>query len=63
MPKNKIVKNLVKVNQEEVQDFLKKQVKDSVEATLNTMLDSEADALCGAEKKVEGVTHVSVCQR
>ena len=52
MPKNKIVKNLVKVNQEEVQDFLKKQVKDSVEATLNTMLDSEADALCGAEKYV-----------
>jgi hypothetical protein len=29
MSKNKIVKNLVKVNQEEVQDFLKKQVKDS----------------------------------
>jgi transposase-like protein len=43
---------LVKVNQEEVQDFLKKQVKDSVETTLNTMLDSEADALCGAEKYV-----------
>jgi transposase-like protein len=52
MSKNKIVKNLVKVNQEEVQDFLKKQVKDSVETTLNTMLDSEADALCGAEKYV-----------
>jgi transposase-like protein len=41
---------LVKVNQEEVQDFLKKQVKDSVEATLNTLLDSEADAHCGAKK-------------
>jgi transposase-like protein len=52
MSKKSLVKNLVKVNQEEVQDFLKKQVKDSVETTLNTMLDSEADALCGAEKYV-----------
>ena len=50
MSKNKIVKKLVKVNEEEVKDFLKKQVKDSVEATLNTMLDSEADALCKARK-------------
>jgi hypothetical protein len=30
MSKKSLVKNLVKVNQEEVQDFLKKQVKDSV---------------------------------
>jgi transposase-like protein len=52
MSKKSLVKNLVKVNQEEVQDFLKKQVKDSVETTLNSMLDSEADALCGAEKYV-----------
>ena len=52
MSKKSLVKNLVKVNQEEVQDFLKKHVKDSVETTLNTMLDSEADALCGAEKYV-----------
>lgn len=50
MSKDKIVKKLVKVNEEEVKDFLKKQVKDSVEATLNTMLDSEANALCGARK-------------
>jgi len=50
MSKKSIVKKLVKVNEEEVKDFLKKQVKDSVEATLNNLLDAEADALCGAKK-------------
>ncbi len=50
MSKKSLVKKLVKVNEEEVKDFLKKQVKDSVEVTLNTLLDSEADALCGAKK-------------
>ena len=50
MSQKSLVKKLVKVNEEEVQDFLKKQVKDSVEATLNTLLDSEADAHCGAKK-------------
>jgi transposase-like protein len=50
MSQKSVVKKLVKVNEEEVKDYLKKQVKDSVEATLNTMLDSEADALCGAKK-------------
>lgn len=52
MSKKSIVKKLVKVNEEEVRDFLKKQVKDSVETTLNTMLDAEADTLCGAKKYV-----------
>ena len=50
MSQKSLIKKLVKVNEEEVQDFLKKQVKDSVEATLNTLLDSEADAHCGAKK-------------
>jgi len=50
MSKKSVVKKLVKVNEEEVKDFLKKQVKESVEVTLNTLLDSEADALCGAKK-------------
>ena len=50
MSKKSIVKKLVKVNEEEVRSFLKKQVKDSVETTMNTMLDAEADALCGAKK-------------
>lgn len=50
MSKKSVVKKMVKVNEEEVRNFLKKQVKDSVETTMNTMLDAEADALCGAKK-------------
>lgn len=50
MSKKSIVKKLVKVNEEEVKDFLKKQVKDSVEKTLNDMLNDEADALCNAKR-------------
>jgi putative transposase len=50
MSKKSLVKKMVKVNEEEVRNFLKKQVKDSVETTMNTMLDAEADALCGAKK-------------
>jgi transposase-like protein len=50
MSKPKIVKKLLKVNEEEVKNYLDKQVKDSVEVTLNTMLDAEADNLCGAKR-------------
>lgn len=50
MSKIKIVKKLLKVNEDEVKSYLDKQVRDSVETTLNTMLDTEADALCGAKR-------------
>ena len=50
MSKNKIVKKLLKVNEDEVKNYLDKQVRDSVETTINTMLDAEADALCGAKR-------------
>ena len=50
MSKERIVKKILKVNEEEVRNYLDKQVRDSVETTLNTMLDAEADALCGAKK-------------
>ena len=50
MSKVRIVKKLVKVNEEEVRKYLDKQVRDSVEITLNTMLDAEADNLCGAKR-------------
>lgn len=50
MSKKSVVKKLVKVNEDEVKDFLKKQVKDSVEETLNDMLNDEADALCNAKR-------------
>lgn len=50
MSKNRIVKKILKVNEEEVRNYLDKQVRDSVETTLNTMLDAEADNLCGAKR-------------
>ena len=50
MSKNRIVKKLLKVNEDEVKNYLDKQVLNSVETTLNTMLDAEADNLCGAKR-------------
>lgn len=50
MSKKSVVKKMVKVNDEEVKNYLDRQVKDSVEMTLNSMLDAEADALCNAKR-------------
>ena len=50
MSKNKIVKNMLNVNEDEVKSYVDKQVLSSVESTLNTMLDAEADNLCGAKR-------------
>ncbi len=41
---------LLKVNEEEVTNYLGNLVRDSVEATLNTMLEAEADALTKARR-------------
>jgi transposase-like protein len=44
------VAGLVKVNEGEVRGYLDKVVRDSVEETLNTFLDAEADELCKAKR-------------
>ena len=50
MSKQKVTKKFIKVNEDEVKDFLKGKVRESVEETLNSMLDAEADHLCQAQK-------------
>ena len=44
------VAGFVKVNEGEVRGYLDKVVRDSVEDTLNTFLDAEADELCKAKR-------------
>ena len=41
---------LLKVNEEEVENYLGNLVRESVETTLNTMLDAEADELTKARR-------------
>lgn len=42
--------NIIQVNQDFIHTELKELVKNSVEETLNTMLDAEADKLVNAER-------------
>src|SRR5437764_2124632 len=39
---------MIQVDQEQIHSHLDQDVRDSVEQTLNALLDAEADALCGA---------------
>ena len=39
---------IIRIDEAEVDNLLSRKVKESVEATLNGLLDAEADALCGA---------------
>jgi transposase-like protein len=43
-------KNIININEKEIRDHLGKLVKNSVEETLNSMLDAEADAMCKAQR-------------
>ena len=40
--------SIIEVNEKKFKDHLGKFVKDTVEETLNAMLDSEADMICNA---------------
>lgn len=42
--------NIIEINEEKVKDHLGKFVRETVEETLNSMLDAEADELCKAQK-------------
>ena len=42
--------NVIRIDDERIQDHLGKIVRGSVEETLNALLDAEADRLCGAER-------------
>ncbi len=42
--------NVIEINESEVQNHLGELVRTTVEETLNSMLDAEADALCNATR-------------
>ncbi len=41
-------KKIVHISEERIKDYLDGQVRQSVEDTLNALLDAEADEICGA---------------
>jgi len=42
--------NVIKIDQQQIRSHLGEMVRDTVEETLNTMLDAEADRLCNAQR-------------
>lgn len=46
----KMSKKIIKVNEDGVKNYLGEKVRESVEETLNTMLDAEAESLCKAPR-------------
>ena len=46
---SKTLGKVVQIDDRRIQDHLGELVRGTVEETLNTMLDAEADALCGAQ--------------
>lgn len=46
----KALSNVIRIDDERIQDHLGKVVRGSVEETLNALLDAEADRLCNAER-------------
>ena len=47
---SKTLGKVVQIDDRRIQDHLGELVRGTVEETLNTMLDAEADALCGAQR-------------
>ena len=45
---SKKLNNVVQIDEGKIKDHLGELVRGTVEETLNSMLDAEADALCGA---------------
>ncbi len=50
------VGKILEINEELIQKHLSEMVRGSVEDTLNTLLDAEADGLCGASRRAR--THI-----
>lgn len=44
------MENIIQINEEQIKNQLGELVRGTVEETLNSLLDAEADALCGAQK-------------
>ncbi len=41
---------IIEINEEKIKDHLGQFVKNTIEETLNSMLDAEADELCNAQR-------------
>jgi transposase-like protein len=48
--KKEPMEKIIQINDEEIKNHLGELVRGTVEDTLNSLLDAEADALCGAQK-------------
>ena len=46
----KVLDKVVSIDDKRIKNHLDVLVRDSVEETLNSLLDAEADALCGAQR-------------
>ena len=55
------VGEIFQVNADAVQDHLCQMVRSTVEETLNSMLDAEADRLCNAEKYQRTAERLDSC--
>ena len=44
------IPRVIRIDEKELRGHVDRVVRDSVEETLNAMLDAEADTLCGAER-------------
>ena len=47
---NKTLGKVVQIDEKRIKDHLGELVRGTVEETLNSLLDAEADALCGAQR-------------
>ena len=47
---NKRLGKVVRIDEKRIKDHLGELVRGTVEETLNSLLDAEADALCGARR-------------
>ncbi len=52
---SKTPSNIIQINEGIVQSQLKEVVKDTVEETLNSMLDAEANRLCNAQRMLSPI--------
>ena len=46
----KVLSNAFKIDEKEIKNHLSSLVKESVEETINALLNAEADAICGAQR-------------
>jgi len=47
---SKELRNVIEINEARIKEHLDERIRDSVEETLNKMLDAEADLLCNAKR-------------